>query len=119
MKTLRVEFDEYPDEWWEVVVSPVPLGDFDGSPTLFGLMGLVADLTMTPASFKVLYAAFLPFVQAWSHKGKPSVATMLRVDYKTVLAVIGAWVDGVRSAPRPLPRASSAGEPSATTSPPS
>jgi hypothetical protein len=105
MKTLRIEFEES-DDWWEVALS-VPLQ------TLFDIGDLVEDLKLAPGPFRTLYAAFLPFVTAWSYPEPVTVEGMLGRDYKEVLAVIGGWVDGVRSAPRPLLRASSAIAPSA------
>lgn len=104
-KTLRVEFDDFPDDWIEVIISPVPVA------TLFAIISAVRGLRTSLDDFGNLFGLFAPFVESWSYAEPPGVEGLMARDYNLALAAIAAWIGGVRDAPLPLPRRSSASAP--------
>lgn len=104
-KTLRIEFDDFPDDWIETIISPVPVADF------FAIAAAVRGLRTSLDDFGNLFGLFVPFVESWSYAEPVGVEGLMARDYNLVLAIIAAWVGGVRDAPFPLPRRSSASAP--------
>jgi hypothetical protein len=113
MKTLTIEFEEFPSETVEVRISPVPVVDF------FKVQTAGRSLRVAEESFTDLATVFAPFVEAWSFPEPVGVEGLLARDYNWFIAVVNLWIKGVRDVPLPLPLTSSDGELSAdqTTSP--
>lgn len=108
MKTIEIEFDEYPGDIYHVTVSPVPLSTFEKIHGLYppALAGFMEEGSVD--GIRALLAAFLPVA-------KPTVngkATKLDMDPNLTFALIRQWHAGVRNVPLPLPRASTATAPS-------
>jgi hypothetical protein len=113
MKTLTIEFEEFPGETVEVRISPVPVMDF------FKVQNAGRGLRVAEESFTELATAFAPFVESWTFPEPLGVEGLLARDYNWFIAVVNLWIKGVRDVPLPLPLTSSSGEPleDPTTSP--
>lgn len=109
MKTIDVEFDEYPDDVYGLTVAPIPLSAFerisilydDAARTLISGEGI-------PAAFHALVAGFLPVARPTLNGKATKLADL---DINLTLAIVREWHGGVRNVPLPLPRASSASGP--------
>lgn len=106
MKTLTIEFEEFPGETVEVRISPVPVMDF------FKVQNAGRALRVAEESFTDLATVFAPFVESWSFPEPVGVEGLLARDYNWFIAVVNLWIKGVRDVPLPLPLTSSDGEPS-------
>lgn len=106
MKTLRITFDEYPDDWIDTIISPVGVG------TLLDIIAKSSRVSLTREAFGELYGLFAPFVAEWSYPEPVGPDGLVARDMNQMLAVIYAWAAGVREAPLPLPRRSSDTTPS-------
>ena len=106
MKTLTIEFDEFPDEHVELIISPVAMGD------LLDVIGRMSSVEMTREAVGELMALVAPYVASWTYPEPLGLEGLMARDFGWIISVVDAWVDGVRDVPRPLPRASSAGTPS-------
>lgn len=105
-----IEFEEYPDEWYRVRLSPVPLSRYRDVVAAYkaaGESGILAD------ELVALLKVFIPVVDSWSHEAEVSLDALLELDPNLLFALVGQWINGVRSVPLPLPRRSSDGAPSA------
>jgi hypothetical protein len=72
-----------------------------------------APLPRTRAQFDALADAFLPFVESWTYPEPVDRDGFAARDINLALAIVHGWLRGVASAPLPLLRTSSDGEPSA------
>lgn len=108
-KFAVIEFDEYPDEWYRVRLSPVSLDDFEAIVDAY----LAADkIGLMPKELRAMAALFVPLLESWSHKKPVTLKALGSLDPNLLFALVGQWINGVRSVPLPLPRRSSDGEPS-------
>ena len=101
MKTLPLKFEELPPV--VVRISPVPTREF------LDIVAQADTLVLDPEAIDKLAAAFAPYVVSVDGK-KTSAKALLELDFNQFLAVIRAWVVGVREVPLPLPLAPDAGE---------
>ena len=101
-KTLTIEFDDFPDERVVVVVSPVAMGDF------LDVVDRMSHVGMNREDVGGLLDLLVPYVESWTYPEPLTVEGFMVRDFGWIVAVVNAWVDGVRDVPRPLPRASSA-----------
>ena len=106
MKTLRITFDEYPDDWIETIISPVGVG------VLLDIIAKSSRITLTREAFGALYELWAPFVAQWSYPEPVGPDGLFARDMNQMLATVYAWAAGVREAPLPLPRRSSDSPPS-------
>lgn len=106
MKTLTIEFDDFPDDRVVVVISPVAMGD------LLDIIDRMSHVSMTREDIGGLLGLVVPYVESWTWPEPVSVEGFMVRDFSWNIALVNAWVDGVRDVPRPLPRASTAGTPS-------
>lgn len=115
-KFARIEFEEYPDDWYRVRLSPVSLATFRDVTAAYRAAAEAEWMADELASAVEL---FVPLIESWSHKAKVSVEHALTLDTNVLIALLGHWINGVRVVPLPLRRGSSDGEPSGdpTTSP--
>lgn len=113
-RTIILEFEEYPDDEFTVTVSPVPLATFEKISELYGTAAAEFTSKGTGDGIRALAKAFGPVAHPQA-KGKG--VALADLDPNLALALVRQWHAGVRKVPLPLPRRSSAGEPSAETSP--
>ena len=106
MKTLTIEFDEFPDQSVTVQIQPVPMLVF------LDVIDKMANMTLDVAPFEALAQQFVPFIESWTFPEPVSIQGLLSLDFGMVIAVVNAWIEGVRDVPRPLPLTSTAGTPS-------
>jgi hypothetical protein len=71
---------------------------------LFAIIDKARGLHMNVESFTDLFTAFTPYVVGWTWPEPPDVGGMLARDYNLMLAIVYAWIAGVRDVPLPLPR---------------
>ena len=109
MRTISLEFEEYPDEVYEVTVSPVPLSAFEKVWELH-LAALTAWTSIGDTD--PLRAEVAEFVKVAKPTVKGKAAKLLAADPQLIFALVRMWHAGVRNVPLPLPRASSGTEPS-------
>lgn len=109
MKTIDLEFEEYPDDTYTVTVSPVPMSAFDRIGEMYGEGATAFHRQGTTDGLRALAAEFVKVAQP-TRNGKP--AKLDDADPNLLLAVVRQWHGGVRSVPLPLPRGSSSSEPS-------
>jgi hypothetical protein len=94
-----------------VRISPVPVG------VLYDVEARARRLPRTRAQFDALADAFLPFVESWTYPEPVDRDGLAARDINLALAIVHGWLRGVASAPLPLLRTSSDGEPSADDAP--
>lgn len=109
MKTIDLEFEEYPDDTYTVTVSPVPMAAFDKVTTLYeaAAQGFIGNGTTD--GIRALLPEFTKVAKPMLN-GKP--AKLIDGDPNVALAVVRMWHGGVRNVPFPLLRGSSSSEPS-------
>lgn len=108
MKTIDLEFEEYPDTW-TVTVSPIPMSAFDTVATLYvtAAQGFIGNGTTD--GIRALVPEFTRIAKP-QRNGKP--AKLGDADPNLILAIVRMWHGGVRNVPLPLLRGSSSSEPS-------
>lgn len=111
-----IEFEEYPDEWYRVRLSPVPLDDYE---TVVDAYREAGEVGLLPAELRAMVGLFVPFLESWSRDDKVTVKALGKLDANLLYALVGQWINGVRRVPLPLPKRSSDGEPSEGRSLPS
>lgn len=103
--TIRVEHDEYPDQWVDLQVSPAPVKNYFAVQKALTAIG-------TEESFETLFTALGPFVVAWSWPEEPGADGLWARDLNYVIDLGGAWLSGVAEVPLPLRRRPTDGTPS-------
>jgi hypothetical protein len=104
VKTITIEFDEYPDQEIVARLSPVPLDTFDA----------IVDAYLEAAEIiaekvRALAELFGPLLVSWSFPEPADAAGLGARDPNLIVAIVGQWILGVRTVPLPLPVRSSAG----------
>ena len=106
--TLTLEVEEEPGSSVTVRISPVPVA------VLYDVQARARRVPQTRAQFDALVEAFLPYVESWSFDEPITVDGFATLDFNLSFALVNGWLRGVASAPLPLLRRSSDGEPSET-----
>jgi hypothetical protein len=106
--TLTLEIEEDPGSSVTVIISPVPVA------VLYDVQGRIRRLPQTRAQFDALAEAFLPYVESWTFDQPVDTDGFAALDWNLDIAIINGWLRGVASAPLPLLRRSSDGDPSET-----
>ena len=109
MKTIDLEFEEYPDDTYTVTVSPIPLSAFDKVSDLYNAAAQGFIGNGTTDGIRALVPEFTKLAKP-TLNGKP--AKLGDADPNLILAVVRMWHGGVRNVPFPLLRGSSSSEPS-------
>jgi hypothetical protein len=91
-----------------VRISPVPVG------VLYDVQARARRIPQTRAQFDALADAFLPFVESWTYPEPVDRDGFASRDFNLALALVNGWLQGVASAPLPLLRRLSDGDPSET-----
>jgi hypothetical protein len=112
LATITLENGEDPAPEMAVRISGVPVRVF------YGISGQLENVR-TLDDFRALAEAFAPFIESWSYPEPVGVEGLLDRDINDLLAFVRAWQRGVASAPIPLARRSSDGEPSEASAAPS
>jgi len=116
MRTVRLVFDEYPDDEVVLRVSPIPMEDY------FGVLEDWAKLRSDNADAAEMVALFGRFADlalvSWSFPEPATAEGMKRRDVNLGLAMMGQWLEQVGRVPLPLPLGSSGSEPSPEDSTP-
>lgn len=95
-----IEFEEHPDEF-RVRLGPVPLVDFEA---VMDAYNAAARSGLMPKPMRAMAQRFAPFSE--SH----DLEALVGLDLNLLMALVGQWINGVRSVPLPLPRRSSDGD---------
>lgn len=113
MKTIDVEFEEYPKDTFTVTVSPVPLGVFEtlhaGYPEAVGAFQAQGET----AKLRALVGEFVKVAKPTKNGSAITADRLLGLDPNVAIALMRQWHAGVRNVPLPLPRRSSAPDTSA------
>lgn len=112
MRTLTIEFGEYPGDEYVVRISPVPVDDLFAVNDALGTWNTRKGMT-------ALRELFAPFVESCPGDDSPTAATLGRLDINLLLALAREWQRGVAQVPLPLPVTSSDGTASETPEAPS
>ena len=111
MDTLTIEFED-DDSTIVTRQTPVSLNEY------FAIREAIEAANWGDrASIEACYAAFAPMLVSWSYDLPVTAEGMAQLDVLLAMTIMATWRDEVRNVPRPLARRSSAGEPSAETSP--
>ena len=112
MKTIDIEFEEYAKDSFTITVSPVPLGAFEainaGYPEAVGTFQAQGDA----GKLRALVAEFVKVAKPTRNGSAMTAERLLAIDPNLAIALMRQWHAGVRNVPLPLPRGSSATEPS-------
>jgi hypothetical protein len=106
MKTLVLEFEEYPGETVVTQLSPVP------TKVYLRIVEKLTKLTTNEKAMRSLFDDFTPYLKSWTFEEPTDAEGLLAIDFNLSIAIVNQWATGVRSAPLPLLRASSDGTPS-------
>lgn len=109
--TLTLEVEEDPGSSVVVRISPVPVA------VLYDVQARARRIPQNRAQFDALADAFVPYVESWTYPEPVDRDGCAARDFNLFLAFVNGWLQGVASAPLPLLRRSSDGEPSADPSP--
>jgi hypothetical protein len=104
MKTITIEFDEYPGEEIVARLSPVPLDTFDAIVDAY-----IEAAEIIPEKVRALANLFGPLLVSWSFPEPADAAGLGARDPNLIVAIAREWIMGVRTVPLPLPVRSSAG----------
>lgn len=102
MKTIDLEFDDYPDTY-TVIVQPVTLTEYEKVGDLFRAAGVEFQVKGETQAIKALVTELVKVAKP-TVKGK--AAKLLDLDPNLILAIAQRWNAGVREVPLPLPRGS-------------
>lgn len=112
MKTIDLEFEEYPKDIYTVTVSPVPLGTFEAINAAYAVAVGGFQAQGDAAKLRTLTAEFVKVAKPTRNGAAISADRLLAIDPNLAIALIRQWHAGVRNVPLPLLRGSSGSDPS-------
>lgn len=112
MKTIDVEFEEYPKDTFTITVSPVSLGVFEALHTAYPEAVGAFQAQGEATKLRALVAEFVKVAKPTKNGSTMTAERLLAIDPNLAIALMRQWHAGVRNVPLPLPRGSSATAPS-------
>ena len=105
-RTLRLTFEEYPDDEIVLRLSPVPMTVFFDIVERFdrAQAGTLADKLDLFRSF-----GDAGLVESWSYPEPTNGDGLLARDFGLAIQIVSQWLEGVGQVPRPLPPSASGG----------
>ena len=111
-KRAIIEFEEYPGLEVTVRISPVPMGAY------FEIVRKLDTLDGDPYAIADVAQAFAPIgLIGWNLPEPATAEGLASQPFELAFGIVLQWTKAVGSVPLPLPRKSSAGEPSVEISP--